>query len=150
MQCHWGPRLTDDAFHVTRLASGRADGSVDPGRSEGIAELRASEFVGIGRWSDAPAKGRVLSASEGAPPRALLGAFKTPSLRGIAAAAPYGHGGTEASLVSVTESYGMGGVPASDARVAGDLEPWLMRFDVTAQWAIPPFLATLTAEPIVP
>ena len=150
MQCHWGPRLTDDAFHVTRLSSGRADGGADTGRSDGLGQLRASEFLGSGRWSDAPASGRVLPASDGAPARALVGAFKTPSLRGIAAAAPYGHGGTEASLVSVTESYGTGGLAASDPRAAGDLEPWLIRFDVLAQWAIPPFLATLSGEPIVP
>lgn len=150
MQCHWGPRLTDDAFHVTRLSSGPADGGADPGRSAGLAQLRASDFLGTGRWSDAPASGRLLPADDGAPARALVGAFKTPSLRGIAAGGPYGHAGTEASLVSVTESYGTGGLAASDPRAAGDLEPWLMRFDVLAQWAIPPFLATLTAQPIVP
>ncbi len=44
-----GPRLTDDAFHVTRLATGRADGLADPGRSEGLTKLRASEFLGTGR-----------------------------------------------------------------------------------------------------
>jgi len=156
MQCHWGPRLTDDAFHVTRVASGRADGSADPGRSEGVPELRASDFLGSGRWSDAPASGRSIRAGG---ERALVGAFKTPSLRGIAVtgsasplagAGPFGHGGTEPTLVSVTESYGMGGAASSDPRATGDLEPWSIRFDVTAQWAIPPFLATLTAEPMVP
>ena len=150
MQCHWGPRLTDDAFHVTRLAGGQADGGADPGRSDGLAQLRASEFLGSGRWSDAPANGRALPALDGPAPRALVGAFKTPSLRGIAAAGPYGHGGTEATLVSVTESYGTGGLAASDPRASGDREPWLIRFDVLSQWAIPPFLATLAGEPVVP
>ncbi len=162
MQCHWGPRLTDDAFHVTRVASGRADGSADPGRSEGIVELRASDFLGTGRWSDAPASGRAIRAGDAggsSGDRALVGAFKTPSLRGIAVtgtasplagAGPFGHGGTEPTLVSVTESYGTGGAAISDPHATGDLEPWLIRFDVTAQWAIPPFLATLTAKPIVP
>ncbi|HSO38285.1 MAG TPA: cytochrome c peroxidase [Labilithrix sp.] len=145
MQCHWGPRLTDDAFHVTRLATGRADGLADPGRSEGITKLQAGEFLGTGRWSDAPARGRPVASLRG-----VKGAFKTPALRGVAVAAPYGHGGTEADLVRVTEAYGLGGLPAGDARTTGDLEPWLARFDVLSQWAIPPFLATLTAEPIVP
>ena len=31
MQCHWGPRLTDDAFHDTRTPTGHADGTADPG-----------------------------------------------------------------------------------------------------------------------
>ena len=30
IQCHWGPRLTDDAFHVLRFPTGRQDGAADP------------------------------------------------------------------------------------------------------------------------
>src|SRR6185437_10553934 len=36
MACHWGPRLTDDAFHDTRAPTGRADHGADLGRMEGI------------------------------------------------------------------------------------------------------------------
>jgi cytochrome c peroxidase len=146
MQCHWGPRLTDDAFHNTRMPTGRADGAADPGRSEGIAALLRSEFRASGRWSDAPSAGSV----EPVATKNMLGAFKTPALRGTAGLSFYGHGGTAKTLVDVTELYGQGGLAGDDRRAVGDNEPWLMPFSVAAQWSIPPFLGTLTAEPIVP
>lgn len=147
-QCHWGPRLTDDAFHVTRLRG--AEGVVDRGRKDGLARFAASELTAGGRYSDAPSHGRVVRSD--ATNDASLGAFKTPPLRGVAAiaSAPFGHGGAETSLVTVTEVYGSGGAPIEDPRAVGVLEPWVIRFDVTAQWAIPTFLEVLTAEPIVP
>lgn len=149
-QCHWGPRLTDDAFHVTRLRG--APGVIDRGRRDGLAGLASAELVSRGRWSDAPSLGRVVRSDASSLGEGSVGAFKTPPLRGVAsiAAAPFGHGGAETSLVTVTEIYGSGGAPTDDPRATGVLEPWLMRFDVTAQWAIPTFLEVLTAEPIVP
>jgi len=78
-----------------------------------------------------------------------LGAFKTPSLRGVGDVAPFGHGGGEVDLTAVTVLYGKGGLPDDDARAAGPAEPWLMRFGETVQWSLVPFLKTLTAEPIV-
>jgi len=149
-QCHWGPRLTDDAFHVTRLRG--AEGVIDRGRRDGRMALAVSELASTGRWSDAPSHGRVFRSDQAALGDASIGAFKTPPLRGIAAlaAAPFGHGGAETSLVTVTEVYGSGGAPTDDPRATGVLEPWVMRFDVTAQWAIRTFLEVLTAEPIVP
>ena len=52
--------------------------------------------------------------------------------------------------MSVTELYGSGGLGPSDPRAVGTVEPWLPRFDVTAQWSIGSFLPVLTGEPIVP
>lgn len=149
-QCHWGPRLTDDAFHVTRLRG--VDGVIDRGRNDGLARAHTAELSGASRWSDAPSTGRIIRTDAAALGDASRGAFKTPPLRGVAAlaAAPFGHGGAEQSLVTITETYGLGGAPAGDPRATGTLEPWLPRFDVTAQWAIPKLLDVLTAEPIVP
>src|SRR5262249_24496103 len=115
MQCHWGPRLTDDAFHVTRTPTGRRDGAADRGRVDG-----------------------------------LLGQIKTPPLRGVADLSHWGHGGAFDSLAAVMESYGKGGVPPGDAASAGAREPWLVPFGETVQWALVPFLKTLTARPIAP
>lgn len=148
MQCHHGPRLTDDAFHVNRTPTGRADHAGDRGRSDGIAQLSTFELGASGPYSDARDKSHVtpgLVASA-----AMLGAFKTPSLRGIGGTGPFGHGGGEADLTAVAELYGRGGLPEADARAVGDAEPWLMRFGETTQWALVPFLKTLTAEPMVP
>ncbi len=108
MQCHWGPRLTDDAFHVTRTPSGHADGSADVGRAS-IA----------------------------------IGAFKTPSLRGVAHAVSFGHGGVFRSIDEVVGSYGSGGIDASDPRAAGVREAWLPRFGETTRWSIDAFVSKL-------
>lgn len=142
LQCHWGPRLTDDAFHVTRMATGRSDGVGDRGRIDGLRLLATSEFGASTRWSD---KLIPLTISPDGSP-ATLGAFKTPSLRGVADGAPFGHGGTMRTLVEVTELYGKGGLPSADARSVGTLEPWLPTFDETAQWSLAPFVESLKAK----
>ncbi len=148
MQCHWGPRLTDDAFHNLRLPSGRADGSADPGRSEGLRAFRASEFRSDGRWSDA-GDDEVTARAERAEPDALLGQFKTPPLRGVAELVFFGHGGSAGDLASVMESYGWGGVPADDLSSAGERERWLPPLSETVQWGLLPFLRVLTGEPVL-
>ncbi|MCA9593715.1 MAG: hypothetical protein KC776_10405 [Myxococcales bacterium] len=144
-QCHWGPRLTDDAFHVTRVATGRADGHADRGRADGIAAWAESEFRADGPYSAAPALGQRAHASA-----ALLGQFKTPSLRGVAELSFFGHGGKQGALSDVTVAYGSGGLPPDDPRAVGGREPWLSPFGETAQWGLVPFLKTLTAETSVP
>ncbi|MBL9026315.1 MAG: hypothetical protein JNL21_29235 [Myxococcales bacterium] len=128
-QCHWGPRLTDDAFHDTGSA---APGSVDAGRLGGIERWQASEFRADGPWADAP-----VGAPAPAPTLTAFGQFRTPSLRGVAELAFLGHDGSHPGLASVTETYGRG---------EGG-EPWLPPFTETAQWGLVPFLKTLTATP---
>jgi cytochrome c peroxidase len=46
MQCHWGPRLTDDAFHVTRTPTGRADGAPDVGRAGHLGAFKTPSLRG--------------------------------------------------------------------------------------------------------
>ncbi len=104
MQCHWGPRLTDDAFHVTRTPTGRADGAADVGR-EGH-----------------------------------LGAFKTPSLRGVARMHHFAHGGAIGSLDDMIASYGDGRIVD---RAVGTREPWIPRFGETTRWSILKLVQTL-------
>ena len=130
VQCHYGPRLTDDAFHVSRL--GGAD-DPDLGREGGSEKLAGSEFRASGPWSDAPAPAVAMGGARGA--------FKTPSLRATHRAA-FGHRGVKHSIVEVTEAYG---AAKYDSR-----EPWLPVFPVTTQWALVPFLDRVGGEPIVP
>jgi cytochrome c peroxidase len=106
-QCHWGPRLTDDAFHVVRFGTGRRDGAADLGRSEGLVQLQAGEFLASSRWSDAPLVAKLLPADS----ENMVGAFKTPTLRGLPTSAPYGHGGTLSTLAEVAHQYGERGLP---------------------------------------
>mgnify|MGYP000863914272 CR=1 FL=1 len=141
-QCHFGPRLTNDAFHAVRMPTGRADGLADRGRRDGLALLAKSEFSRSSRYADAPS---AVSPARDADDT-TLGAFKTPSLRGVAGGGPFGHGGAIPSLIEVTEHYGRRGLPEGDPRTTGAFEPWLPHFDEAAQWALVPFLESLKAE----
>ena len=143
VQCHWGPRLTDDAFHVTRFPTGRQDHAADRGRIDGIPLVLASEFNETGTNSDSKTDTHGLATLTAV--SSTLGSFKTPSLRGVADTAPYGHGGTLASLADVAKNYGTGGVATTDSSSIGKLEPWLPKFDQANQQALPVFLAVLTA-----
>lgn len=146
-QCHWGPRLTNDAFHVIRFPTGRVDGQADRGRIDGVAQLAQSEFHAGSPYSDAPSMNR--TAGLVSTPR-MLGAFKTPPLRGLPGSAPYGHGGTLPTIEEVVRVYSTAGLDPQDPKSAGMSEPWLVRFDEHAQHAMPNFLKILTAEAIVP
>lgn len=146
MQCHWGPRLTDDAFHSTRIPTGGRDPG-DRGRADGFAAWQSSEFRASAWWSDDPSAAMVTIPTSTA---GMLGQFKTPPLRGVADLAHWGHGGAFDALAQVTESYGGGGVPAGVRGSVGRREPWLPTFGETAQWGLVPFLRTLTATPVLP
>ncbi|MFO0679312.1 MAG: cytochrome c peroxidase [Polyangiaceae bacterium] len=143
-QCHYGPRLTDDAFHPIRFPTGRDDGRPDEGRSLGLALLRESPFRGDGAFSDAkdarPLGPLVVPAN-------AEGAMKTPSLRGVRDTAPYGHGGSIPDLEEVVRLYATSGLPEDDPRAVGRTEPWLVNFDEPTKRAIPAFLRTLRGSP---
>lgn len=142
-QCHYGPRLTDDAFHVVRFPTGRADGLADVGRAEGLRLYASAEFGANSRWSDAPTSRPESLALLEHP--MLTGQFKTPSLRGVAVTAPYGHGGSEGDLTLLARLYGDGGLNQTDPRAVGETDPWVPQFDLHAQHDIAAFLETLTA-----
>ncbi|MBK7862047.1 MAG: hypothetical protein IPJ65_26190 [Archangiaceae bacterium] len=141
-QCHWGPNLTDDAFHVVRFPTGQPDGQADRGRVDGLAAWLDSDFGASGAFSDDPDAG----AERAAPGPSMLGAFKTPPLRGVADTAPYGHGGTLATLHDVAALYGTAGLQPDDARALGQTEPWVTRFTAGHVDALVPFLELLSAD----
>ena len=147
-QCHYGPRLTDDAFHNLRFPTGRQDGQADRGRIDGIPLLLASEFRADGEFSDARASAHGLSGLT-ADARSL-GAFKTPTLRGASATGPFGHGGTLATLLDVAKNYGNAGEDVNDPRAVGTTEPWVPKFTQNHAEPLVPFLQLLTAEPVAP
>mgnify|MGYP001093192328 CR=1 FL=1 len=141
IQCHWGPRLTDDAFHVLRFETGRQDGKADEGRAAGLLRLASSEFLASSKWSDAPqaAKPFIVDAPT------MLGAFKTPTLRGLPTSAPYGHGGTLATLLDVTKHYGVRGLDHADPRAVGTTEQWVPNFDDNVAEELVPILEAMGA-----
>jgi cytochrome c peroxidase len=137
-QCHWGQRMTDDAFHVLRFPAGTLK-NVDRGRMDGIPTYVASEFGAGSSWSDDPSAVRpALTAGPW-----TLGAFKTPSLRNVALTAPYGHGGNFVQIADVIELIRTGGMPGDSTLASGETEPWLPAFDPSASAPIAAFLSAL-------
>jgi cytochrome c peroxidase len=138
-QCHYGPRLTDDAFHVLRFPTGSIEMGADAGRQAGIPTLVASEFNLGSDWSDDKSLART-------PPVAgpwTLGAFKTPQLLNVYLTPPYGHGGNYANLSDVVELIRTGGLPAGSSLTVGTTEPWLTTFDPSLDAPIVTFLDSL-------
>ena len=82
--CHSGDTYSDSGFH--NLGIGAKDG-----------ELPMSEF------------GRFMRLPTGHKDTALVGAFKTPGLRGLIQSAPYMHSGDEKTLEQVVDFYDRGG-----------------------------------------
>jgi cytochrome c peroxidase len=140
-QCHWGPRLTDDSFHALRFPTGRPDRAADRGRTGGLPALLASEFRRSGAFSDAPEP-----VSDPPDHARLLGAFKTPGLRGVGYTLPYGHGGGFGGLTSTLDAHRTQGLPPESPYAAGASEPWLTEFDAALIPKIITFLNGLTAD----
>jgi cytochrome c peroxidase len=146
-QCHYGPRLTDDAFHAVRFPTGRQDGTADRGRLDGVAPLLMSEFNAASEYSDDRSRGDWLSwldLRRDEQADRFIGTFKTPALRGVPATGPYGHGGTLATLADVVDNYSKAGLPATDARAVGATEPWVPEFSDEHKAPLEAFLKVLT------
>lgn len=102
--CHSGPLLTDHAFHNTGVPP-IDPANPDRGRVEGLKKLLGDEFNCLGPYSDAKPEQcgelQYLRADE----PAQLAAFRTPSLRNVAARPPYMHAGQFATLDEVVQHY---------------------------------------------
>lgn len=104
VDCHNGPRFTDDHFHNTGVPT-VAGLPRDRGRVGAIAELEGDPFNCLGPYSDAePSQCEELRfmLREG---EELVRAYKTPSLRGAASRPPYMHAGQIADLEAVVDHY---------------------------------------------
>ena len=76
----------------------------------------------------------------------MLGAFKTPTLRGLPLTAPYGHGGTFATLDDLLAVYAAGGNP-KEPTATGTLEPWLLSFDGPTTSALLELMKVMGGDP---
>jgi cytochrome c peroxidase len=149
--CHSGPNFTDGQFHNVGLPV-LAGIAPDPGREQGIRELKANPFNAAGRYSDQP-RGLNAKRLEFLPaPDAMRGAFKTPTLRNVARTAPYLHDGRFATLQQVVQFYA-DGKAASHGNLVGeregtlDLIPHFTPAEVTDLVA---FLKALDSAPLLP
>jgi cytochrome c peroxidase len=105
VNCHNGALLSDDHFHNTGVPAPSAALPPDSGRTVGVRQVVAGEFSCTSRYSDSKAddcdelRFAVTSGPE------LVRAYKTPSLRGVAARAPYMHAGQYRTLEQVVAHY---------------------------------------------
>lgn len=104
LRCHNGPLFTNQGFHNTGLSDKRL-GLADRGRADGLPLALKDPLNCKGAYSDDPA--RACPQLDYAYPgnAEWLGAFKVPSLRGVAQTAPYMHDGRFATLEEVIAHY---------------------------------------------
>lgn len=140
VNCHNGPLLSDNHFHNTGVAP-VVGAAKDQGRAEGSALVRNDPFNCLGSFSDATPEQCTELRFMAAGGADDLGAFKTPSLRGAAARAPYMHAGQLATLDAVLRHY----QSAPEARIGhSELRP--LNLTELEMQQIAAFIATL--EPI--
>jgi cytochrome c peroxidase len=127
VNCHAGPLFTNGEFHFSRVP--QPEGVPDGGRGAVLATLRSDEFACTGIYSDAAPERCTALRFVTIDARDAMHAFKTPSLRGVAARAPYMHAGQFSTLSEVLKFYRerstgipeMGHGDLTDAEL-GDLE----------------------------
>jgi cytochrome c peroxidase len=103
ISCHNGPLFTNHEFHNTGVLA--VNGQLPAmGRYDGVRIARQDPFNCLGVFSDADAAD-CLELRFARDENDLVGAHKTPTLRNIAATAPYMHGGQLATLSEVLEHY---------------------------------------------
>lgn len=140
IDCHNGPRFTDDFFHNTGVPAvpGLPE---DGGRMAAIGTVLADPFNCLGVYSDAApdecAELRFMVRDS----HEMERAFKTPSLRGAASRPPYMHSGQIATLEDVIDHYGQAPeAPAGHSELRGVI------FTDRGRAALIAFLRTLDSE----
>ena len=105
--CHTGPNFSNGEFHDVGIPFFTGPGRVDPGRHRGVQRVLSDPFNLLGAHAD-----RLPGDTEAIKTRTLLpaqhrhfGEWRTPSLRGLTATAPYMHNGRLPTLEAVVNHY---------------------------------------------
>ena len=141
INCHNGARLTDDHFHNTGVPVSSLVAAADSGRTTGVRQAVASEFNCLSPYSDAKPEDCSelrFAVAEGGE---LVRAFKTPSLRNVAARAPFMHAGQLETLREVIEHY-----DRAPRAPFGKSELKRLKLSATERRQIEAFLETLSAS----
>jgi cytochrome c peroxidase len=102
LSCHQGPALSDEGFHNLGVPAASEE-APDPGRGPlAIATLEGNPFNASGQFFDG-------MPGDTTPAPAVLGGFRTPSLRNLPKSAPYGHNGSFATLEDIVDFHLRGG-----------------------------------------
>jgi cytochrome c peroxidase len=140
--CHDGQTFTDQQFHNT----GVPQAAPDRGRIDDVLRL-PSPFNGAGLFSDDPVAGAAKLAGV-VPSDALLGEFRTKSLRHLTETAPYFHDGSAETLEDVVRFYNSGG--GAPGTYPGVKDPMLVPLNLSEREIadLVEFLRALTGEPV--
>ncbi len=140
--CHTGPSFTNGEFGDVGRPFFTAAGA-DPGRWAGLQQLLASPYNRLGAFSDARASDpRALGTRHVVMEPRHYGEFKVPTLRGLAATAPYFHDGSAATIEDVVRHYS----ELDEGRLHADGARLLRALELTPQQAadLTVFLGTLS------
>ncbi|MCU0949995.1 MAG: c-type cytochrome [Burkholderiaceae bacterium] len=127
--CHTGPAFSNGEFHDTGVPFFVRPGVVDPGRHLGLRQVQASALNLLGRFNDDPTRGNATATRHAQLDHRLWGAWRTPSLREVAATAPYMHNGSLATLRDVVQHY----ASLREDRIHADGERLLRALELTEQ-----------------
>lgn len=133
--------------------NGSDSGSFPDGAALAAANSTTTPGISVDtRWSDDRVRGRQLLDALGVSspmPESARGAFRTPSLRQVAATAPYMHAGQLATLAAVVEFYNRGG---DSAGFVGTKSARMMPLGLTAaqQSDLVAFLEQLSGRETLP
>ena len=145
--CHFGPMLTNGAFHNIGLGHRDYLQAADLGRYSGIDAVQDNPFNGASIYSDDPTTGahKLDYLAQG---DEHLAAFKVPSLRNVAKTAPYMHGGHFESLTRVVEYYDA----LDEVSTVGHREESLLPLGLTQDEIadVVSFLESLTSDSLDP
>lgn len=103
--CHSGPNFSNGEFHDNGVPFFIRPGVVDPGRYEGIRNVRASPFNLLGQYNDDKSRATAQATRYVQLEHRNWGEFRTPSLRNVAVTAPYMHDGRFPTLRDVLRHY---------------------------------------------
>jgi cytochrome c peroxidase len=144
--CHGGPNFADDDFHALLAPQvGPHVPATDFGRWQDVPGLLASPFNTSGAYSDDTTTGKLDGLAQ---VDAQRGRFRTKSLRGVAASAPYMHAGQLATLDDVVAFYDAGGGDPGTTGIVKD--PLIVPLALGAgdKADLVAFLPTLTGAPV--
>jgi cytochrome c peroxidase len=107
--CHVGPSFSNGEFHDVGRPFVVGPGRVDPGRHAGIRRVRADPYNLLGPFNDErdtpPERQRALQTRTVVLQHRNFGEWRTPTLRGLLATAPYMHDGSLPTLHDVVRHY---------------------------------------------
>lgn len=143
--CHHGPLFSNREFADIGIPFFIGPGKVDPGRHGGVLRVRQDPFNQLGRHNDDPLGAPGVATRHVDLQPKNFGEWKVPSLRNVAATAPYMHNGSLATLADVVRHYSN----LDEERLHADGERILRRLDLTDSEIsdVVAFLESLTSPP---